>query len=124
MRGSCSTCSQERFLQASGSECEDEAALRRWMWLAGVISGYSTSNSEETKRMVELESLIQKGRKEIAVLQKRVRTKKVLYHLFPGNYKIPPNLGEKLKHLILFNSYLKVESILTHLYINHQGKKE
>ena len=46
------------------------------MLLAGVISGYGTSNSEETKRMVELESLIQKGRKEIAALQKRVRTEK------------------------------------------------
>ena len=44
--------------------------------MAGVISGYGTSNSEETKRMVELESLIQKGRKEIAALQKRVRTEK------------------------------------------------
>ena len=42
----------------------------------GVISGYGTSRSEETKRMVELESLIQKGRKEIAALQKRVRTEK------------------------------------------------
>ena len=46
------------------------------MLLAGVISGYGTSNSEETKRMVELESLIQKGRKEIAALQKRVRTER------------------------------------------------
>lgn len=44
--------------------------------MAGVISGYGTSRSEETKRMVELESLIQKGRKEIAALQKRVRTEK------------------------------------------------
>nr|WP_302189781.1 hypothetical protein [uncultured Prevotella sp.] len=44
--------------------------------MAGVISGYGTSNSEETKRMVDLESLIQKGRKEIAALQKRVRTEK------------------------------------------------
>lgn len=44
--------------------------------MAGVISGYGTSNSEETKRMVELESLIQKGRKEIAALQKRVRTER------------------------------------------------
>ena len=40
------------------------------------ISGYGTSRSEETKRMVELESLIQKGRKEIAALQKRVRTER------------------------------------------------
>lgn len=62
--------------------------------VAGVISGYGTSNSEETKRMVELESLIQKGRKEIAVLQKRVRTEKVLYHLFPGSYKFPPTWGK------------------------------
>ena len=38
--------------------------------------GYGTSRSEETKRMVELESLIQRGRKEIAALQKRVRTEK------------------------------------------------
>lgn len=44
--------------------------------MAGVISGYGTSNSEETKRMVVLESLIQKGRKEIAALQKLVRTEK------------------------------------------------
>lgn len=44
--------------------------------MAGVISGYGTSNSEETKRMVELDSLIQKARKEIAALQKRVRTEK------------------------------------------------
>ena len=44
--------------------------------MAGVISGYGTSNSEETKRMVELESLILKGRKEIAALQKRVRTER------------------------------------------------
>ena len=44
--------------------------------MAAVISGYGTSRSEETKRMVELESLIQKGRKEIAALQKRVRTEK------------------------------------------------
>ena len=44
--------------------------------MAGVISGYGTSRSEETKRMVELESLIQKGRKEIAALQKRVRTER------------------------------------------------
>lgn len=41
-----------------------------------MISGYGTSRSEETKRMVELESLILKGRKEIAALQKRVRTEK------------------------------------------------
>ena len=44
--------------------------------MAGVISGYGTSRSEETKRMVELDSLIQKGRKEIAALQKRVRTER------------------------------------------------
>lgn len=44
--------------------------------MAGVISGYGTSNSKETKRMVELESLKQKGRKEIEALQKRVRTEK------------------------------------------------
>ena len=44
--------------------------------MAAVISGYGTSRSEETTRMVELESLIQKGRKEIAALQKRVRTEK------------------------------------------------
>lgn len=62
--------------------------------VAGVISGYGTSHSEETKRMVELESLIQKGRKEIAVLQKRVRTEKVLYHLFPGSYKFSTTWGK------------------------------
>ena len=44
--------------------------------MAAVISGYGTSRSEETKSMVELESLIQKGRKEIAALQKRVRTER------------------------------------------------
>lgn len=33
--------------------------------MAGVISGYGTSNSEETKRMVELESLIQKVGKRL-----------------------------------------------------------
>ena len=41
-----------------------------------MISGYGTSRSEEIKRMVELDSLIQKGRKEIAALQKRVRTER------------------------------------------------
>lgn len=54
----------------------DDVVAIKWLYklapstlnVAGVISGYGTSNSEENKRMVELESLIQKGRKEIAVL--------------------------------------------------------
>lgn len=44
--------------------------------MAGAISGYGTSNSEQTKRMVELEALIQKGKKEVEALQKRIRTEK------------------------------------------------
>lgn len=44
--------------------------------MAGTISGYGTSNSEQTKRMVELEALIQKGKKEVEALQKRIRAER------------------------------------------------
>ena len=62
--------------------------------MAGVISGYGTSRSEETKRMVELESLIQKGRKEIAALQKRVRTERQFNRQHP-NCRLGQGQGDR-----------------------------
>lgn len=40
--------------------------------MAGQVSGFGTTKSEDTKRLVELEALITKGKKEIEALQKKI----------------------------------------------------
>lgn len=44
--------------------------------MVGSISGFGTSNSKQTKRIVELQSLIEKAQRDIEALQKKIRTEK------------------------------------------------
>ena len=44
--------------------------------MVGSISGFVTSNSKQTKRIVELQSLIEKAQRDIEALQKKIRTEK------------------------------------------------
>ena len=46
--------------------------------MAGQVSGFGTTKSEDTKRLVELEALITKGKKEIEALQKKIRNERQL----------------------------------------------
>ena len=46
--------------------------------MAGSVSGFGTTNSEDTKRIVELQSMIQKTQKEIMALQKKIRSERQL----------------------------------------------
>lgn len=46
--------------------------------MAGSVSGFGTTNSEDTKRIVELQSMIQKTQKEIIALQKKIRSERQL----------------------------------------------
>lgn len=44
--------------------------------MVGSISGFGTSNSKQTKRIVELQSLIEKAQRDIEALQKKIRAEK------------------------------------------------
>lgn len=44
--------------------------------MAGSISGFGTSNSKHTKRIVELQLLIEKAHRDIETLQKKIRIEK------------------------------------------------
>ncbi len=44
--------------------------------MAGYISGYGTSNSHDTKRIVELEALMQKKKAQAEALQKQIRNQR------------------------------------------------
>jgi hypothetical protein len=46
--------------------------------MAGQISGFGTSKSDDTKLIIELESLITKGKRDIEVLQKKIRSERQL----------------------------------------------
>ena len=46
--------------------------------MAGQVSGFGTTKSEDTKRLVELEALITKGEKEVEALQKKIRNERQL----------------------------------------------
>ena len=46
--------------------------------MAGQVSGFGTTKSEDTKRLVELEALITKGKNEVEVLQKKIRNERQL----------------------------------------------
>ncbi len=46
--------------------------------MAGQVSGFGTTKSEDTKRIVELESLITKTKREVDTLQKRIRNERQL----------------------------------------------
>lgn len=46
--------------------------------MAGQVSGYGTTKSEDMKRVVELEALIAKGRREVEALQKKIRNERQL----------------------------------------------
>lgn len=46
--------------------------------MAGQVSGFGTKKSEDTKRLVELEALITKGKKEVEALQKKIRNERQL----------------------------------------------
>ena len=46
--------------------------------MAGQVSGFVTTKSEDTKRLVELEALITKGKKEVEALQKKIRNERQL----------------------------------------------
>lgn len=41
--------------------------------MAGAISGFGTSKSEDTKRVVELQTMIQKTQRDVEALQKKIR---------------------------------------------------
>lgn len=46
--------------------------------MAGQVSGFGTTKSEDTKRLIELEALITKGKREVEALQKKIRNEKQL----------------------------------------------
>ena len=46
--------------------------------MAGQVSGFGTTNAQDTKRIVELENLITKGKKEVETLQKKIRNERQL----------------------------------------------
>jgi len=46
--------------------------------LAGQVSGFGTKKSEDTKRLVELEDMIAKGKREVDALQKKIRNERQL----------------------------------------------
>lgn len=46
--------------------------------MAGQVSGFGTTKSEDTKRLVELETLITKGKREVEALQKKIRGERQL----------------------------------------------
>ncbi len=46
--------------------------------LAGQVSGFGTKKAEYTKRIVELEGLIDKAKREVATIQKRIRNERQL----------------------------------------------
>lgn len=46
--------------------------------MAGQVSGFGTTKSEDTKRPVELEALITKGKKDVEALQKKIRNERQL----------------------------------------------
>lgn len=46
--------------------------------MAGQVSGFGTTNAQDTKRIVELEDLIAKGKKDVEALQKKIRNERQL----------------------------------------------
>lgn len=46
--------------------------------MAGQVSGFGTTKAEDTKRIVELEGLIDKAKREVDSLQKRIRNERQL----------------------------------------------
>ncbi len=46
--------------------------------MAGQVSGFGTKKSEDTKRVVELDALIAKGKREVDALQKKIRNERQL----------------------------------------------
>lgn len=46
--------------------------------MAGQVSGFGTKKAEDTKRIVELEGLIDKARREVKTIQKRIRNERQL----------------------------------------------
>lgn len=46
--------------------------------MAGQVSGFGTTNAQDTKRIVELEALIAKGRKDAEALQRKIRNERQL----------------------------------------------
>lgn len=46
--------------------------------MAGQVSGFGTTKAEETKRIVELEGLINKAKREVESIQKRIRNERQL----------------------------------------------
>lgn len=46
--------------------------------MAGSVSGFGTTKGEDTKRIVELEELISKRKKEVEALQKKIRSERQL----------------------------------------------
>ena len=46
--------------------------------IAGQVSGFGTKKAEDTKRIVELEGLIDKAKREVEAIQKRIRNERQL----------------------------------------------
>ena len=46
--------------------------------MAGQVSGFGTTKAEDTKRIVELEGLINKAKREVESIQKRIRNERQL----------------------------------------------
>ena len=50
----------------------------RYEALAGQVSGFGTKKAEDTKRIVELEGLIDKAKRDVDALQKQIRNERQL----------------------------------------------
>ena len=46
--------------------------------MAGQVSGFGTTTAQDTKRIVELEALITKGKKDVEALQRKIRNERQL----------------------------------------------
>lgn len=46
--------------------------------MAGQVSGFGTTTAQNTKRIVELEALITKGKKDVEAIQKKIRNERQL----------------------------------------------
>ena len=55
--------------------------------MAGQVSGFGTSKSEDTKRIVELEELLAKAKRELDALQKKIRSERQLNRQMEMNAK-------------------------------------
>lgn len=84
--------------------------------MAGSVSGYGTTNSEDTKRAIELQSMIQKEKKNVEALQKRIRTERQF------NRKVVLNNKVRISKAHVENWQKELKSIINTSEIDEKTK--